>query len=77
MEMTGHRIPHVVSIRNNVGMSQNYCGMKRSVAQALMPKADAVVAISQGVASEAITTLGIEARRIRTIYNPTPVAEIR
>ncbi len=77
MELTGRRIPHVVSVRNNVGMSQNYSGTRKFAAQTLMPRADAVVAISQGVASEAIRTLGIEARRVRTIYNPTPVAEIR
>ena len=76
-ELTGHRIPHVVSIRNNVSMSQHYSGRSKLVAQALMPRADAVVAISKGVAAETIKTFGLDAQRVSTIYNPTAVLEIR
>ena len=76
-ELTGHRIPHVVSIRNNVSMSQHYIGREKLVARTLMPRADAVVAISHGVAVAAVETLGIDARCVHIIHNPIPLAEIQ
>ena len=70
-ELTGRHVPVAVSIRNNVSMSAGYTGGGLSAAQALTPRADAVVAVSQGVAADAIRTLGLDARRVHAIYNAT------
>lgn len=72
---TGGSVPVVVSLRNNVGL--RYSQEQRVFARALMPAADAVVAVSRGVAGDAIAALGLEPRRVHTIYNPKPLADIR
>ena len=74
-ELTGGSVPVAVSVRNNVGLS--YSKKEQAVARRLMPKADAVVAVSQGIAADTVETLGLDARRVHTIYNPKPLAEIR
>lgn len=76
-ELAEDRTPIVVSLRNNVGMSDSYNGRRMTIARALSPKADALVAVSQGVAANAIETLALNARRVRAIYNPKPVKDIR
>ncbi len=76
-ELTGRHVPVAVSIRNNVSMSAGYTGGGLSAAQALTPRADAVVAVSQGVAADAIRTLGLDARRVHAIYNAKPLEDIR
>ena len=73
--LTDHRVPCVVSIRNNASMS--YSERDKSIARALMPEAEAVVGISRGTAAQATETFGLDARRVHPIYNPIPVAEIR
>ena len=73
--LAGHSVPLVVSLRNNVGTS--YSEKKKSTARVLTPVADAVVAVSQGVAADAIETLGLDERGVHTIYNPKPLADIR
>ena len=75
VELTGDSIPVVVSVRNNVGLA--YSEREKSVARTLMPKADAVVAVSHGVAADTVDTLSLDAQRVHTIYNPKPLAEIR
>lgn len=76
-DLNSRHVPVAVSIRNTVSMSAGYIGDDLSAAQALMPRADAVVAVSRGVAADAIRTLGLDARRVHTIYNAKPIAEIR
>ena len=76
-ELTGNRVPVIVSIRNNVALSPDYSGRGLALARALMPRADAAVAVSQGVAGAATETLGLDAGRVRAIYNPKPLEEIR
>ena len=73
--LTGRSVPVVVSLRNNVGV--RYSQRQKSFARALTPRADAVVAVSQGVAADAVETLGLDARRVHTIYNAKPLADIR
>ncbi len=73
--LTGRSAPVVVSLRNNVGM--DYDKRRKSFARALMPEADAVVAVSQGVAGEAVETLGLDPHRVHAIYNPKPLEDIR
>ena len=75
MTLTGLSVPLVVSLRVNVGTS--YSEMRKSTARALAPVADAVVAVSRGVAADAIETLGLDERGVHTIYNPKPLADIR
>lgn len=70
-------IPVITSIRNNVDISESYKGRGREIARSTDPGADAVVAISQGVARTVIDTLGVDARKTHVIYNPAPVSEIR
>ena len=73
--LTGRSSPVVVSLRNNVGI--RYSERQKSFARALMPEADAVVAVSHGVAADAVGTLGLDARRVHAIYNPKPLEDIR
>ena len=73
--LSGHSVPLVVSLRNNVGTS--YSEKKKSIARVLTPVADAAVAVSRGVAADAIERLGLDERDVHTIYNPKPLADIR
>ncbi|MCY4559367.1 MAG: glycosyltransferase [Chloroflexi bacterium] len=68
-------VPLVVSLRNNVAL--RYSARQLSLALELTPEADAVVAISKGVAAGAVETLGLDPRQVHTIYNPTPLQKIR
>ncbi len=74
-ELTGRRVPTVISIRNNVRLGQNEKTKAKS--HALLPRADSVVAVSNGIAAEAVEVFGLDAQRVHTIYNPKPLAEIR
>ena len=73
--LAGHSVPLVVSLRNNVGTS--YSERRKAAARVLTPVADAAVAVSRGVAADAIETLGLDERSVHTIYNPKPLADIR
>ncbi len=73
--LNGRNVPVAVSLRNNVG--KGYGERQKSFARALTPEADAVVAVSRGVAADAIEALGLDAGRVHTIYNPKPLGEIR
>ncbi|MDE0334994.1 MAG: glycosyltransferase [Defluviicoccus sp.] len=75
MTLTDRCVPLVVSIRNNVGTQYNE--RQKSIARALMTEADAIVAVSRGVAADAVRILDIDESRVHTIYNPKPLAEIR
>ena len=76
-ELAKTRIPVITSIRTNVDINDNYKGPARELARSTDPRADAVVAVSQGVARTVIETLGVDARKTHVIYNPAPVSEIR
>ena len=73
-ELTGRSIPVAVSVHNNV--SSEYTSEHLRMAKALYPTADAIVAVSNGVAGEAERTLGVDAEKIQTIYNPISPARI-
>ena len=73
--LTGRNLPVAVSLRNNVG--RRYDERQLCLARALTPEADAVVAVSRGVAADAVETLRLDAGRVHTIYNPKPLGEIR
>lgn len=70
-------IPVIASIHINVDTGDSYKGRGREIAISTDPGADAVVAVSQGVARTVIDTLGVDARKTHVIYNPAPVSEIR
>ena len=74
-ELTDRRVPTVVSIRNNIRLGQS----ERTTAKyrALIARADSVVAVSNGIAAEAVEMFGLDPQRVHTIYNPKPLAEIR
>ena len=73
--LTGRTVPVVVSLRINVGI--HYSEREKSFARALTPEADAVVAVSQGVAADAVRVLGLDAGRVHAIYNAKPLEDIR
>ena len=73
--LTGRTVPVVVSLRSNIGVS--YSQRQKAFARLLTPEADAVVAVSQGVAADAVETLGLDARLVHPIYNPKPLGDIR
>ena len=76
-ELAKNHIPVVISIQNNVDVSDSYKGVSGEIARSVNPRANAVVAISQGVAETVVNTLDIDAQIVHVIYNPIPVSEIR
>ena len=73
-ELTNRAVPVVVTVHNNV--AADYTPEWLAAARTLYPLADAVVAVSRGVA-ESVRSLGVDAGRVHTIYNPIPAASIR
>ena len=79
------RTPVIMSVHNNVDKSASYQARENqgpgtdatNVAFSLMHTADAVVAVSRGVAETVIKTLGVDKEKVHPIYNPIPVSEIR
>ncbi len=66
-ELTGRAVPVVVTVRNNV--AAEYAPQWLTAARTLYPLADAVVAVSGGVGESVQRSLGLDADRIRVIYN--------
>ena len=74
-ELTDRAVPVVVTVRNVP--ADYYTPEWLAVSRMLYPLADAVVAVSKGVAESVRRSLGVDARRVRTIYNPIPADSIR
>ncbi len=74
-ELTDRAVPVVVSVRTNV--AAEYAPEWLATARTLYPLADAVVAVSRGVAESVRRALGLDAERVRTIYNGVPADSIR
>ena len=74
-ELTDRAVPVVVTVHNNI--AADYAPEWLEAARTLYPRADAVVAVSRGVGESARRSLGMEAGRVRTIYNPIPTDSIR
>ena len=74
-EVTDRAVPVVVTVRNNV--AADYAPEWLAAARTLYPLADAVVAVSRGVAESARRSFGLDAGRVRTIYNGVPAGRIR
>ena len=74
-ELTDRAVPVVVSVRTNV--AAEYAPEWLEAARTLYPLADAVVAVSRGAAESVRRSLGVDAERVRTIYNGVPAGGIR
>ena len=74
-ELTDRAVPVVVTVHNNIAAA--YATEWLEAARTLYPLADAVVAVSRGAAESARRSLGVDAGRVRTIYNPVPADGIR
>ena len=74
-ELTDRVVPVVVTVHNNV--AADYAREWLAAARTLYPLADAVVAVSKGVGESVRRSLGVDAERVRTIYNPIPADRIR
>ena len=74
-ELTGRAVPVVVTVRNNV--AANYAPEWLAASRTLYPLADAVVAVSRGVAESVRRSLGVDAGRVRTIHNGVPADSVR
>ena len=73
-ELTDRAVPTVVTVHNNVA---DYAPEWLAASRRLYPLADAMVAVSRGVAESARRSLGVDAGRVRTIYIPIPADGIR
>ena len=73
-QLTAQAVPVVVTVHNVP--ADYYAPEWLATARRLYPLADAVVAVSRGVA-ESVRAVGVDARRVRTIYNPVPTDSIR
>ena len=74
-ELMERAVPVVVTVRVNV--AAYYEREWLAAARTLYPLADAVVAVSRGAAESVQRSLGMDAERVRTIYNPIPADSIR
>ena len=74
-ELTDRAVPVVVTVRTNV--TADYAPEWLEAAKTLYPLADAVVAVSRGAAESVRRSLGLDAERVRTIYNGVPAGRIR
>ena len=74
-ELTDRAVPVVVTVHNVP--ADYYAPEWLAAARRLYPLADAVVAVSQGVAKSVRRSLGVDAGRVRTIHNPVPADSIR
>jgi len=63
---------HMDQQRGHVGLRK----LNKLLVRILYPKADLIIAVSQGV-KESLINLGIEEEKIKVIYNPYPIDEIR
>ena len=72
-EISGGSIPVIVSIRSDAG---KYIGDQPASARSLYSRADAVVAVSEGVEGSVRSLLGVDDERLHTIYNPIRREEI-
>ena len=74
-ELTERAVPVVVTVRN---VPEDYYAPEWLAASlTLYPLADAVVAVSRGVAESVQRSLRVDAGRVRAIYNPIPADSIR
>ena len=73
-ELTDRAVPVVVTVHN---VPTDYAPEWLEAARTLYPLADAVVAVSRGVAESVRRSLGLDAERVRTIYIPIPADSIR
>jgi glycosyltransferase involved in cell wall biosynthesis len=75
-ELAGRPVPVIATVRNTLSVEVTHSGRRRIKAQTdvdrrFYPRADALVAVSRGVADDLARTLGnIPREKIRTIYNP-------
>ncbi len=73
-EWTGRTVPVIVTAHNNI--TAHYPPEWQEASRILYPMADAVVAVSRGVAGSVDRSLGVDARHIRTIHNGVPVDSV-
>ena len=74
-ELTDRAVPVVVTVRN---VPEDYYAPEwLAASRTLYPLADAVVAVSRGVAESVQRSLRVDAGRVRAIYNPIPADSIR
>ena len=73
--LTDRAVPVVVTVHN---VPKDYYAPEwLAASRTLYPLADAVVAVSRGVAESVRRSLGLDAERVRTIYIPIPADSIR
>ena len=73
--LTDRAVPVVVTVHN---VPKDYYAPEwLAASRTLYPLADAVVAVSRGVAESVRRSLGVDAGRVRTIYNSVPADSIR
>ena len=71
---TDRTVPVLVTAHNNV--TAHYPPEWQDTSRALYPLADAVVAVSRGVAESVRRSLGVDPKRVRTIYNGVPADSV-
>jgi Glycosyltransferase len=67
----------IISVRTNLNTSRTGIkSLNNYLVKILYPKADLIIAVSYGV-KQSLINLGIEKEKIKVIYNPYPIDEIR
>ena len=74
-ELADRAVPVVATVHTNV--VADYAPEWLEASRTLYPLADAVVAVSRGAAESVRQSLGVDAERLRAIYNGVPAGTIR
>lgn len=81
IELSGQPTTSVVTVHNHLSMSiaeadRPHLRLVPRIARHLYPHADAVVGVSEGVARDLCTLLGLACEKVSTIYNPVVTASM-
>ena len=77
VEQTGRRARLALLLHSSISRAYTEGEGKLHKARLLYPKADALVAVGEGVAGEARQVLPVSAEQVEVIYNPLPGEQIR
>ena len=77
VEQTGRTAKLALLLHTNLSRAYTEGEGELNQARALYPRADALVAVGEGVAGEARQALGLPPEQVEVIYNPLPTEQIR
>jgi glycosyltransferase involved in cell wall biosynthesis len=78
LSVVHHDLVSVLSPQNDLPLIDKIIARLKKIPMSFVyPRADAIIAVSEGVADSVSNFLGYQRDRVRVIYNPVPTEEIR